>query len=122
MEKSIIKELKGCNINWADEAGNTIPRAFINFSSLKNKYEADYWVTDANGKPIVLPQKMYFKKADGVGKELALRLFGVGGRWSLKGNIFFFNYFFFKNLLKKKKTFSKKNLKGFNIVLYPFLF
>ena len=49
------------------------PRAFINFSSLKNKYEADYWVTDANGKAIVPPQKMYFKKADGVGKELALR-------------------------------------------------
>ena len=62
MEKSIIKELKGCNINWADEAGNTIPRAYINFSSLKNKYEANYWVTDANGKMIVPPQKMYFKK------------------------------------------------------------
>jgi hypothetical protein len=79
MEKSIIKELKGCNIKWSDEPGNTIPRAFINFSSLKNKYEADYWVTDATGKLIVPQQKMYFKKPRGVGKELALRLFGIGG-------------------------------------------
>jgi hypothetical protein len=86
MEKSIIKELKGCDISWADEAGNTIPRAFINFSSLKNKYEADYWVTDDTGKPIVLPQKMYFKKADGVGRELAMRLFGVGGPVEFEGN------------------------------------
>ncbi|MEP6951002.1 MAG: hypothetical protein ABI863_17070 [Ginsengibacter sp.] len=86
MEKNIIKELRGCNINCENEAGNTIPRVFINFSSLKNKYEADYWVTDANGKSIVLPQKMYFKKADGVGKELALRLFGVGGPVEFEGN------------------------------------
>jgi hypothetical protein len=86
MEKHIIKELKGCNINCTDEPGNTVPRAFINFSSLKNKYEADYWVTDANGKPIVLPQKMYFKKEDGVGKELALRLFGVGGPMEFEGD------------------------------------
>ncbi len=86
MEKSIVKELKGCNINWTDEPGINIPKAFINFSSIKNKYEADYWVTDATGKSIVPPQKMYFKKADGVGKELALRLFGVGGPVEFEGD------------------------------------
>lgn len=86
VEKTVIKELKGSNIDWTDEPGPTIPRAFINFSSLKNKYQADYWVTDANGKAIVPPQKMYFKKAGGVGKELAMRLFGVGGPVEFEGN------------------------------------
>ena len=79
MEKSIIKELKGCDIDFTDETTSNIPKAFINFTALKNKYEVDYSVTDANGKIIVPPQKMYFKKEDGVGKEIALRLCGVGG-------------------------------------------
>jgi len=86
MEKSIMRELKGCNISWEDDAASTIPKAFINFSSIKNKYQADYWVTDGNGRTIVSPQKMYFKKANGVGKELALRLFGVGGPMEFEGN------------------------------------
>ena len=85
MERRIIKELKACHINWTDETADMIPRAFINFSSLKNKYEADYRVTDANGKLIIAPQKIYFKKADGIGKELALRLFGVGGPMEVEG-------------------------------------
>jgi hypothetical protein len=79
MEKNIIKELKGCDINFTDETGYDIPAVNINFATLKNKFEVDYQVTDANGKIIVPSQKMYFKKDEGVGKELALRLFGVGG-------------------------------------------
>jgi hypothetical protein len=86
MEKDIIKELKGCDINWKDAAGDLTPKAYINFSSLKNKYQADYWVTDINGKVIVPPQKMYFKKAAGVGKELAMRLFGVAGPTEFEGD------------------------------------
>ncbi len=79
MEKSIIKELKDCSIDFTDNTGSNIPKAFINFIQLKNKYEVDYSVTTASGKVIVPSQKMYFKKDDGVGKELALRLCGVGG-------------------------------------------
>lgn len=86
MEKNIIKELKDCDINFTDETGSDIPQGFINFTTLKNKYEVDYTVTDANGKIIVPTQKMYFKKAEGVGKELALRLFGVGGPVEFEGN------------------------------------
>lgn len=79
MEKNIIKELKSCDINFTDETNSNIPKAFINFLQLKNKYEVDYNVTDANGKIIVPQQKIYFKNEKGVGKELALRLCGVGG-------------------------------------------
>ena len=31
MEKNIIKELKGCNINWTDEPGNTHTEGFYKF-------------------------------------------------------------------------------------------
>jgi hypothetical protein len=79
MEKNIIKELKGCHIDFTNERSNNIPGAYIKLSRLKNKYEADYGVVAANGKVITPLQKMYFKTEDGVGKELALRLFGVGG-------------------------------------------
>ena len=78
-EKKVISELKSCNINWTGERGNYTLNASIHFGAYKNKFEADYSLTDANGKIIVPLQKLYFKNADGVGKELALRLFGVGG-------------------------------------------
>jgi len=79
MEKNIIKELKGCNIDFTNERSSNIPAAYIKFSKLKNKYEADYGVVGADGKVIIPLQKMYFKTENGVGKELGLRLFGVGG-------------------------------------------
>ena len=79
MEKNIVKELKSCDINFTDEQNNTTPKAFLNFIRLKTKYAVEYSVADANGKIIVPQQRMYFKKQDGVGKELALRLLGVGG-------------------------------------------
>jgi len=79
MEKNIIKELKGCHIDFTNERSNNIPGAYIKLSRLKNKYEADYGVVAADGRVITPLQKMYFKTEDGVGKELALRLFGVGG-------------------------------------------
>jgi hypothetical protein len=79
MEKNIISDLKACDIDFTDETGTDIPGAYIKFSRLKTKYEVEYGVADGNGKTIVLLQKMYFKKEAGVGKELALRLFGVGG-------------------------------------------
>ena len=83
MEKNIIKELKSCNIDFTNERSSNIPAAYIKFSKLKNKYEADYGVVAADGKIITPLQKMYFKTGDGVGKELALRLFGVGGPMEL---------------------------------------
>jgi hypothetical protein len=79
MEKNIIKELKACNIEFTNDAGANVPNAFIKFVRLKNKFEVDYQVSEVTGKIIVPLQKIYFKKEDGVGKELALRLFGVGG-------------------------------------------
>ncbi|HVZ96666.1 MAG TPA: hypothetical protein VG847_07310, partial [Chitinophagaceae bacterium] len=78
-EKNIIKDLKHCDIDFTDENVMNLPKAVVNFSPLKSKYEADFSVTDGSGKMIVPLKKMYFKKAEGVGKELALRLCGVDG-------------------------------------------
>ncbi len=77
--KKIINELKSCDINWADEPDIMTARVYLSFSATKNKYSVDYSVVDAGGKTIVAPQKMYFKKPNGVGKELGLKIFGVGG-------------------------------------------
>ncbi len=77
--KKIINELKSCNINWVDEPDNITARVYLSFGATKNKYSVDYSVVDARGKIIVPLKKMYFKKVDGVGKELAMRIFGIGG-------------------------------------------
>ena len=77
--KKIINELKSCNINWVDEPDNTTARVYLSFSATKNKYSVDYSVVEAGGKTIVTPQKLYFRKVDGVGRELGLRIFGIGG-------------------------------------------
>ncbi len=77
--KKIINELRSCNINWVDEPDNNTARVSLRFSAFRNKYSVDYSVVDANGKTIVPAQKMYFKKVAGVGKELGMRVFGVGG-------------------------------------------
>ena len=86
IEKDIIKELKGTDIDFTDERNSNIPTAFVKFSKLKTKYEVEYGTVDAGGKIIIPLQKMYFKKEDGVGKELALRLCGVGGPVEFEGD------------------------------------
>ena len=77
--KKIINELKSCSINWVNEPDNNTARVYLSFSATKNKYSVDYSVVDASNKTVVAPTKIYFKKVTGIGKELALRLFGVGG-------------------------------------------
>ena len=79
MENRIVKDLKGCNIDFTNSLGINIPKAYLNFSRLKSKYQVEYTVVDGFGKTIVPRQKMYFKNDDGVGRELAMRLFGIGG-------------------------------------------
>ena len=77
--EKLLKELKGCNIDWVTIGGDDVPRASISFVKRGDKYEATINVTSGMNKPVVTGQKMIFKEADGAGKELALRLFGKGG-------------------------------------------
>ena len=75
--KKVVNEMEGCNVNWVDDGYIAI--ANISFEKKKEKYEINYSVQDAAGKTIVLNQRLLFKNAKGMGKELALRLFGVNG-------------------------------------------
>lgn len=76
--KQVVNDLKDCNIKWKD-AGPTNPSAFITFNKRGDKYEALITVALPSGKAIVNNERLIFKKADGVGGEIALRLFGKGG-------------------------------------------
>jgi hypothetical protein len=75
---NVIDELKDCDIKWRNESN--IPVVNISFGKKNNRYEALLSVVSAKGKVIVNQQRLVFKEKDeGVGKELALRIFGKGG-------------------------------------------
>lgn len=83
--KKVKSELEDCNINWVDDDTYSAI-ANINFVKMtpggekkKDKYEMNYSVQNSVGKSIVPAQRILFKNAKGLGKELALRLFGVNG-------------------------------------------
>ncbi len=50
----------------------------ISFGRKAQWYQVDIQTNTSSGTPVV-QQTFYFKKADGVGSELLLRLFGKGG-------------------------------------------
>lgn len=75
--KEVTEEIKDCNINTSSQ--QSCPSASIMFNKKGNAYEAIINVRSANGKPVVLNQRLIFKKAAGAGKEIALRMFGKGG-------------------------------------------
>lgn len=79
MTKEVIDDLKDCNIEWASDNEVNIPVVTITFDQKGKAYEAIIDVTDGKGKPVVTGQQLIFKKAEGTGKELALRIFGKGG-------------------------------------------
>ena len=74
----VIDDLKHCNIQFSNDNRNA-PAASISFLKKGDTYEALINVTSETGKKIVFNQKLIFKKANGVGAEIALRLFGKGG-------------------------------------------
>jgi hypothetical protein len=80
-----IDELKDCDIKWKNEAN--IPVVNINFTKKNNRYEAIVNVVSAKGKVIVKNERLIFKAGDeGVGKELALRIFAKGGAMEYTNN------------------------------------
>ena len=71
--------MKKTNVDWVNDAdGNTLV-ATIDFKKIGEKYQANVTVKSGTNKTVVNGEKLIFNKADGVGKELALRMFGKGG-------------------------------------------
>jgi hypothetical protein len=77
--RKIIKELKKCNIKWVDNADENTPVAKVFFNKRGEKYEVSVSVNSGSNKAVIKNEKFIFKPTDGVGKEVALRLFGKGG-------------------------------------------
>jgi hypothetical protein len=77
--RKVLHEIKGCNIEWINDADATTPVANVDFVKRGDKYEATINVKSGTDQSIVSNEKMVFKKPEGAGKELALRLFGKSG-------------------------------------------
>ncbi|QEC69627.1 hypothetical protein FRZ67_20830 [Panacibacter ginsenosidivorans] len=75
--KDVVDEIKDCNINTSGKDATL--SATIIFNKRGSSYEAVITVRSANGVPVVNNERLIFKKADGAGKEIALRMFGKGG-------------------------------------------
>ena len=75
--KEVTEQIKDCNIDLS--AQKIAPVATIVFNKKSASYEAIINVRSATGKPVIVNQRLIFKKADGAGKEIALRMFGKGG-------------------------------------------
>ena len=76
--QSVVRDLKDANISWVTDDKDA-PIASIQFEKRGNKYQALLSVRSANYKTIVANQPLIFHNTDGVGSEIALRLFGKGG-------------------------------------------
>jgi hypothetical protein len=76
--KKIKEELEDCQVDWVTD-NSYASIASINFEKKKDKYEVIYSVLNSGGKQLVPQQRIIFKNPMGLGKELALRFFGVNG-------------------------------------------
>ena len=79
----VVKELMACHLNWVNAGEDALLRASINFEKRKDKYTVSYSVINREGIVVVPLQKIIFKFHPGIGKELALRFFGVSGAMAL---------------------------------------
>jgi len=78
-DKAVIERLRDCNINWVAANSTVALHAYVSFSGSGKKKNITYHVTDQAGNYIVQPQSFAWQKAEETGKELAYRLFNIGG-------------------------------------------
>ena len=70
--------MKDCNIEFTDDAN--APTANLEFLKKGDTYQVMINVINpADGTPLVVNSELLFKESKGIGKELAMRLFGKGG-------------------------------------------
>ncbi len=77
--KNVTSQIRDCNINFTNEVNSGTADVKIVFNQKGSSYEALITVRSGNGKLIVNNERLIFKKAEGAGSEIALRLFGTGG-------------------------------------------
>jgi len=75
----VMDDLNECNIEFTEDVSVYIPKVTIEFIKKGKTYQALINVTRGDGQQIVTNNQLIFQNPDGVGKEIALRLFGKGG-------------------------------------------
>jgi hypothetical protein len=75
--KAVIAELKACNIELTSDPD--APTADVQFNKKGDTYQVMINVLDEYDIPLVVNSELLFKEPKGIGKELAMRLFGKGG-------------------------------------------
>jgi hypothetical protein len=80
VDKGVEERLLACNINRVNGKGIPAPEAYVIFAGTGKKKSITYYVLDREGNYIVPQQSFGWEKAEATGKELAYRLFNVGGK------------------------------------------
>ncbi len=75
--RAVTDEVKACNIEFSDSP--EAARADVEFLKTGDTYQVLINVTDEYGSPVVVNGELLFKESKGIGRELAMRLFGKGG-------------------------------------------
>jgi len=75
--REVLDDLKDLNIQWV--YNQAAPTVELNFEKRGGKYQAMINVKSLNGKVIVDHSGLIFQEAEGVAKELGLRMFNKGG-------------------------------------------
>lgn len=80
VNKEVEERLRACNINWVNGSNIPAPEAYVIFKGTGKNKSLAYYVIDRSGNYIVEKQSFAWKNAEETGKELAYRLFNIGGK------------------------------------------
>jgi hypothetical protein len=77
-DAEVEKRLRDCNITWT--TGAAAPDVYVSFTKNGNRKNIQYYVMGKNGSYSVQKQSFAYTKAEDAGKELAYRIFNIGGK------------------------------------------
>ncbi len=77
MLQNVVKDIKKAHVNWSEKQG--IPKADVYFEQRGNKYRATINTYNAEGKPVVVNENLFFSNTSNAGAEILMRIFGKGG-------------------------------------------
>jgi len=80
VDEKTIATLKACNINWVANSSIPAAQAYITFTKNGDKKDISYYVLDNEGNYVVKKQAFAWHKSEATGRDLAYRLFDIGGK------------------------------------------
>jgi hypothetical protein len=80
VDKDVEKRLRACNVNWVNYKNIPAAEAYVVFTGKGKQKTITYYVLDRGGNHVVEQQSFSWQKPEETGKELAYRLFNIGGK------------------------------------------